>query len=101
MNLPNSLEYIKFGHNFSQSVDYLPSSLIEIIFGDNFNYTIDNLPSNITYIELGNNFKHPINSLPITLKKLVTTCEYYNSHIQHLNNLILSNKFTDLVYTYN
>ena len=97
--MPNGIEYIKFGNNFNNNVDYLPCSIIDIVFGDCFNYDIDNLPSSIKTIEIGcKNFSKQINNIPFGLEKIKLEKNYYDNNKEHLDKILLSNEFIEIFF---
>ncbi len=68
---------IYFGNNFNQLINNLPNSLEYIKFGDyHFNQSIDNLPNNIREIYLGENYKVPINIFPKKLEKIFVSYSF-------------------------
>jgi len=90
-DLPSSLEYCNFGHNFNQGplasnitdpVELLdqvfPQSLLKLKFGHAFSHelTFETMPRSLTCLYLGPKYRHPIkpNLLPGTLKKLNIQC---------------------------
>lgn len=77
------LEYIKFGTDFNQSIEYLPITLIILITGSMFNNKVDNLPPQIKYISLSNAFNQCID----TLSDNVIILEIYGNFQQTINKL--------------
>ena len=48
--IPSSVTYLKFGHDFDQSIKGLPSSVTHLSFGYCFDNPIDDLPSSIIHL---------------------------------------------------
>lgn len=92
--LPDSLEEIYFGSEFSQELDDLPDNIkkigimhdfdkkldklpkgLEVLDCGNWNvgtyYELNNLPENLIELELSPSYNYPINNLPKKLKRLI------------------------------
>jgi hypothetical protein len=95
-NYPPSLEYIKFGINFNQSIDYLPPTVKCLILGENFNQNIDNIPINIEYLSLDSMFNQPIDNLSDNIKELYLFSDNFNYPIRKLPKNLIKLK----IYTY-
>ncbi len=73
-NLPNTLEYIKFGGYYNQSIDNLPDSVKTIILRNLFNRPINKLPSNLRYLCLNSECNQVLINFPPRLKYLNIKC---------------------------
>ena len=80
--LPNSLENLSIGHQFSQTIDNLPPNLLHLSLGIGFNGSLDNLPQNLLSLNLGNCNK-PVDKLPSTLQTLNLGISF-NLEVNHL-----------------
>jgi hypothetical protein len=99
-SLPESLEYIKFGHKFDQPVDLLPKNLKYLSFGSEFSHSIDNLPDSIEYLFLGDVWIYNCevgHKLPNNLKclELPDSNRYVDNLPIGLQELIIHNSKSD------
>lgn len=95
-NYPLSLEYIKFGMNFNQSIDYLPPTLKYLILGECFNQNLNNIPISIEYISVDSMFNQPIDNLSDNIKELYLYSDNFNFPICKLPKNLEKLK----IYTY-
>lgn len=64
-----SLIYVKFGSNYNLLLDNLPEQIEELTLGRNFTHPIVKLPTNLIKLNLLTSYKKPINLSPnITLE---------------------------------
>ncbi|ANB51080.1 hypothetical protein [Powai lake megavirus] len=84
-DMPESLEYIKFGDNFNQNMNNRLTkltNLTSLIFGDNFDKDIQGLPKSLTHLEFGRKFNRRIlNLIPDRVTHL-TLGKCYSQKIQ-------------------
>ncbi len=92
------MQYIKFGNNFNQTIDFLPDSVINLVLGHEFNNTIDNLPCSVSYLELGSKFNKSLCVIPIKLSKLILHKNFYDKNINIINEIIKSNENLEITY---
>jgi hypothetical protein len=79
--LPDSLEHIRFGHDFNQSIDSLSDSVKCIIFGYSFNQVINKWPKSIRSVVFSHDFNQPVDSLPNSIIVIqLDDCEYINKN---------------------
>lgn len=115
--IPSNILFIKFGHNFNNSIDNLTidgeyENIQEIIlgekfnkevnnlsprikkisFGYDFNNPVNNLPNGIEYIKFGNNFNNNVDYLPCSLIYII----FGNTFNHDINNLPSSLKYIEL-----
>jgi hypothetical protein len=70
-NLPNSIEELKLGDFFNQSLDNLPNQLKKISWlNDVFDKELNNLPESVEHIELPIRYYKKISKLPKNLKTI-------------------------------
>ena len=83
MTLPSSLQTLKFGSRFNQSLASvkLPEALQEISFGYYYNMSIKGVrwPSKLHTLTFGNDFNQPLETLPASLKTLVLGAHFVQS----------------------
>ncbi len=68
---PNNLKYLVFGKHYNQKINELPPNLKCLVFGDNYNQIIDTFPQNLRYLLFGENYNQPIKYFPSNLKIII------------------------------
>ncbi len=110
--LPDSVEELRLGGNFSQTINKYPSGLKKLVLfsdiqidnlpnlevlhllGNFINTPINNLPDSIKEIYIGGDFNQPIDNLPNSLTKLqindtyTSACPFFRPEIRNLPNTI-------------
>ena len=92
-NLPDSLEYLRFGGLFNQIVDDLPLSLTSLQFGSDFNQSVQNLPPNLKILRFGTDFNQNIDNLPCGLK-IIFFGQKFNNSVDSLPESLIWIKFS-------
>ena len=97
-NLPEGIEYLRFGQLFNKSLDKLPQSITHIYFGylAGFDQPINNLPQNLKTLELGFYFTQSLNCLPAKLEslKIVGNFSHTLEYLPvNLKTLVIGNEF--------
>lgn len=104
-SIPQTIEEIKFGDTFNQSIEFFPPKIKKITFGYNFNPDSISIPdtieyiefgykfngiikkysSNLKYLKFGMNYNKEINNLPVILKIFeFDECEEYKLDISNI-----------------
>lgn len=72
LNIPENITSIIFGGWFNLDIQpYLHPHIKLLKFGFEFSQSVDNLPSGLEHLTLGVKFNHPVNNLPLGLKTLI------------------------------
>lgn len=107
---PSTVKYIKFGHNFNQSINFLINpneieqnktiELEELVFGEHFNYEVNNLPPHLKKITFGTNFNQNVKNLPLTIEYIQFGTNF-NQNVDYLPNslkhVIFGEKFNQQI----
>lgn len=87
-NLPSGLEHLTLGAKFNQTINNLPLGLKTLIIGGGFSQTIDMLPETLEVLYLSGVFSRSVDNLPIGLKTLKLTGSSFNHSINSLPDTI-------------
>ncbi|BCS83513.1 putative FNIP repeat-containing protein [Cotonvirus japonicus] len=92
--LPNSLEYVKFGMYFNQSINNaIPTNMRKIILGIHYNKIISHVPKNLTYVELNMGFRFGIGKSLKNITHIKIPKTLYSYYLKDLpKHEILTNK---------
>ena len=97
LNIPETVENLRFGYSFNQPVNKLPTSLTYLTFGYNFNQSVKRLPLLLEEIEFGHLFNQPVDMLPQSIQKLIFGYSFNHS----VDNLPLSIQNLIIGYCFN